>query len=633
LTLLRKHLRVRLVVQSSVEESRSVMDCFGCCQKRLAVRTENGTIKGTRMVSNGGEEIFSFRGIPYGKPPVGALRFRRSEPAPPWEGVLNGKKEAKKSFQPNLFYPKSPLREGGEDCLYLNVYTKSLPNTEEMNETTPINGAEVTTSPMPVIVFLHGGAFVVGACESMMYGPQVLLDRDVVLVGVNYRLGVLGFLSLETDACPGNLGLHDQLLALQWVQQHISCFGGDPGNVTLMGESAGAMSAMCHMVSPLSKGLFHRVVSLSGTPSHVLLRNSRKPSMYAKAVAQRLGLRDCSDDAKTLEFLQSVKSLDIVKQTDCFLDWDYGHPINWTPVIDDYCTYPMMPQSFEQALKSGNFNKVPIIILNCEREGLILSAPYYKEPKRWKLLTQMWEEFAPSLILGVDRDLQTPTDKSLVRKVQERYWPGMELDQLPATEENLGKLTDIYSMAWFLASSDVDAARLADAGVPVFKLLLTQPPNFSLMELFRLPLSKLALSFSYQSMGMSDPYGKTFGVCHGDDLMYLFPMNPPGFPKGVITEDQLSTRASLLDVLTSFTETGVPSFGSQHILPVVKGSEGGVSYFDLGKVNGVVRDQKFVDEIRFWQDVSDESHKASSSLSDAPITIFYDKIAVERYEV
>ena len=120
-----------------------------------------------------------------------------------------------------------------------------------------------------MIVFIPGGTFVVGSCEAQMYGPQVLLDRDVVLVGVNYRLGPLGWLSLETDEAPGNLGLHDQHLALLWVQRNISRFGGDPENVTLMGVSAGAMSIMCHLVSPfnVNNNLFHKIIALSGRNS------------------------------------------------------------------------------------------------------------------------------------------------------------------------------------------------------------------------------------------------------------------------------------------------------------------------------------------------------------------------------
>ena len=165
------------------------------------------------MKSKKGKKIFAYRGIPYAKPPLGSLRFKRSEPFGSWEGTLDGTKEAKKSFQPNVLSPKSPFRQGGEDCLYLNVYTKQMRQAND-------------GQTLPVVVYFHGGAFVVGSCESMLYGPQVLLDRDIVLVGVNYRLGPFGWMSLESEEAPGNLGLHDQYLALLWVQENIEAFGG-----------------------------------------------------------------------------------------------------------------------------------------------------------------------------------------------------------------------------------------------------------------------------------------------------------------------------------------------------------------------------------------------------------------------
>ena len=213
-----------------------------------------------------------------------------------WDDVLDGTMEAKQSLQPNALELHSsthcPLDQfGGEDCLYLNVYTRCLADEREEKDC----GLEACEVLEPVIVFLHGGVFALGSCEAALYGPDILLDRDnVVLVGVNSRLGALGFLSLECDEAPGecnrhhemyvaypiplllgNLGLHDQYLALRWIRENIASFGGDPDNVTLMGESSGAMSAICHLVSPLSRGLFHRVIAMSGTWTSVLMRNDR----------------------------------------------------------------------------------------------------------------------------------------------------------------------------------------------------------------------------------------------------------------------------------------------------------------------------------------------------------------------
>ena len=141
------------------------------------METTNGKVSGSTMRSKKGKEILAFRGLPYAKPPVGDLRFRRSEPAEAWTGVLDGTRESQKCLQPNVLMPTLPLLEGGEDCLYLNVYTKQP----------VIGGVTSGSSLLPVVVYLHGGAFVVGSCEAMLYGPQILLDRELVLVALNYR--------------------------------------------------------------------------------------------------------------------------------------------------------------------------------------------------------------------------------------------------------------------------------------------------------------------------------------------------------------------------------------------------------------------------------------------------------------
>lgn len=138
-----------------------------------------------------------------------------------------------------------------EDCLRLNVFTPVLP---------PIR------KHLPVIVFIHGGGFYSLSAQSYNYaGPQNLLDRKVVLVTCNYRLGSLGFLSTGTKHAPGNNGLKDQVACLRWVQKNIARFGGDPNSVTLMGHGAGAISVSLHLISPMSRGLFHKVILMDGS--------------------------------------------------------------------------------------------------------------------------------------------------------------------------------------------------------------------------------------------------------------------------------------------------------------------------------------------------------------------------------
>ena len=489
--------------------------------------------------------------IPDARPPVGELRFRRSQPSEPWEGILDGTKESKKAYQPNVLVPESPFREGGEDCLYLNVYTGHSTHSSE---------GDVSPALLPVLVFLHGGAFVIGSCEAMLYGPQVLLDREVVLVGVNYRLGALGFLSLESEEAPGNLGLHDQFLALSWVRENIAQFGGDPGNVTLLGESAGAMSALCHLVSPVSRGLFHRVISLSGSQACAIMHNDRTPRCYAVALAKHLGYSgDEKDNSSMLAFLQSQTAVSIVKASIMFMDWDYANPMPWIPVLDPTCSQPFLPLSLKDAVRAGQVSKVPVMFGLCADEGLILSAPFYKDRERWELMRRDWESWAPLVLYGRERDLTRQTDREVARDIG-RFYYGEQADisSLPSDDETISKLTRMYTMSYFYSAADHDSRILAEAGIPVHVFILSHPPNFSLIEMFRLSLKQLVYFFACRKFGYN-PYPHNYGVCHGDDLNYLFPMDPPGFPPTVVTDSQKQVQRYLVNIVSSFAASGDPS--------------------------------------------------------------------------
>lgn len=202
-----------------------------------------------------------FRGIPYAAPPVGPLRWREPKPPATWDRL------AAKAFGPACIQPVSvaqdaafgPIGTTSEDCLTLNVWTAS-----------PGSGAD-----LPVMVWIHGGGFVSGAGSLPAYDGSTLARQGAVVVTLNYRLGALGFFAHpgldhgRTDG-PVNFGLLDQVAALQWVRDNIRAFGGDPGNVTILGESAGAQSVLALFASPLAKGLFHKGIAQSpyGIPSH-----------------------------------------------------------------------------------------------------------------------------------------------------------------------------------------------------------------------------------------------------------------------------------------------------------------------------------------------------------------------------
>jgi len=180
---------------------------------------------------------------------------------------------------------------GSEDCLYVNVYVPDVGKRE---------------GSLPVLVWLHGGGFMVGDGSDLMYGPQYLLDRNVILVTVQYRLGPLGFLTLGNDILSGNQGVWDQRLALKWVRRNIEAFNGDPNRVTLFGESAGGFSVAYHLAAPAaSEGLFRAAIIQSGSLDSPFTMLDRKKSMsnLHKEYAEAVG---CPSDQGVLECLQST---------------------------------------------------------------------------------------------------------------------------------------------------------------------------------------------------------------------------------------------------------------------------------------------------------------------------------------
>lgn len=217
--------------------------------------TTAGQVSG---IERGG--VLRFAGIPFAAPPVGALRWRAPRPPAPWTGVADASSFGKVSVQ--TAGALESLAGGGavdwsEDCLTLNVYTPALDDAAR-----------------PVMVWIHGGGFVTGAGSVPWYdGTRFVANGDVVVVTVNYRLGALGWLSLahlDPDfADSGNLGLLDQVAALEWVRDNISGFGGDPSNVTIFGESAGGMSVATLLGTPAAAGLFHKSIAQSGAAHNV----------------------------------------------------------------------------------------------------------------------------------------------------------------------------------------------------------------------------------------------------------------------------------------------------------------------------------------------------------------------------
>lgn len=301
------------------------------------IKTDAGLVAGT-VVGEAGKEVHVYKGIPFAAPPVGDLRWKPPQPVKPWDGVLECKE-----YAPICPQQKTRLTteeaEQSEDCLYLNVFTP----------------ARRTTDRLPVFVYIHGGAMVIGSSRlDLSYFAR---ENNVVAVSIAYRLGGLGFfahplLDKESEKrVSGNYGLMDQVAALQWIQRNISAFGGDPNNVTVYGCSSGGESVLFLMASPFGKGLFHKAIADAG-----MYGNSRTPPLAemekrGEALVAKLGVSDAPDLLAALRSLSAEKIVAAVPVSTTGSDLQLPNVDGW--FLPDY------PLNIFQAGKQQN---VPLMI-------------------------------------------------------------------------------------------------------------------------------------------------------------------------------------------------------------------------------------------------------------------------------
>ncbi|KAJ8673053.1 hypothetical protein QAD02_004314 [Eretmocerus hayati] len=314
------------------------------------VHIENGSLRGVLKNSSEGYDYYAFLGIPYAKPPIGDLRFKDPEPPEKWSEVRDATKYGEKCVQ---YDARSKDIRGSEDCLFLNVYTKSL---------------ESNHKKCPVMIFIHGGGFMYGSGDDLSLGPDYLLRKDIILVTFNYRLGIFGFLNLEDDVAPGNQGLKDMIMVFKWVQKNIDKFNGDPNNVTAFGESAGSAALNYLLHSPLTTGLFHRAICQSGAGFNPWIRN-KDPRKYIYSACYIMG--KYTQDSKTIvEYLKNVDSQRIAQvQTQVEHSIPKLHQIfPYGPGPDPKAKEPVLPIPVEKAAEAGI--DVPLIIGHNSCEGL-----------------------------------------------------------------------------------------------------------------------------------------------------------------------------------------------------------------------------------------------------------------------
>jgi len=317
-------------------------------QRATRVHVANGTLQG-EVVSGGRQWL----GVPYAAPPIGRLRWRPPAPAASWRGARQATHFGSACLQSATQYD---VAQGSENCLYLNIYAP---------------GARAAEQRLPVMVWIHGGGFVNGSGNDFN-GRFLAAHARAIVVTINYRLGPFGWLalkSLQHDGASGNYGLMDQLAALKWVRRNIAAFGGNPHAVLLFGQSAGGVSVLAQLVSPLAAGLFQRA-EVESAPTALTLptvaaAESRNELAYAKAFG-------CSDQATQAACLRAVPAQRALAAAHEDMDLIRDGGLYWTPVVGT----PNLPAPVIRQFKAGRFNKVPVMIGNTRNEGRLFAAIY-----------------------------------------------------------------------------------------------------------------------------------------------------------------------------------------------------------------------------------------------------------------
>ncbi|XP_072014789.1 cholinesterase-like [Amphiura filiformis] len=320
-----------------------------------------GRIKGKRISVNGSTEVDAFLGIPFAEPISGERRFKYPVAKASWNGVFNAREYGHGCWQPPDPRITVPI---SDDCLNLNVWTP-YPR--------PQNGA--------VLVYIHGGAYVIGASSWSIYdGKYLAAFEEMIIVSMNYRVGPFGFLATGDSSAPGNQGLYDQALALQWVQDNIATFGGDPNQVTIFGQSAGGASVSLHLLSPVSQSLFQRAGIISAGITAPWNYITQEVALErAKILARSVGcLKDTNGNVQyipdMIKCLQDVDANDLWATApwfENFLDFYY------VPVYDGI----FLPEDPADAQDQGSFKQCEIIVGSTTNEGNNFIAIYYRP---WK---------------------------------------------------------------------------------------------------------------------------------------------------------------------------------------------------------------------------------------------------------
>ncbi|XP_049774677.1 esterase E4-like [Schistocerca cancellata] len=537
----------------------------------VTATVRQGALRGKVATTHSGKKYYSFQGIPYAKPPVGPLRFKPPEPAEPWAGVRDATKEGNVAPQVS---DTTRQYMGDEDCLFLNVYTPQMPS-------------DSSSALTPVMVWIHGGGCTVGSGNTDMYGPDYLLEHGVVVVTFNYRLGVLGFMSTGDSVVTGNMGFKDHVMALRWVKDNISAFGGDTGNITIFGESAGSRACHLLVLSPLAKGLFHRAICQSLVAQRGSLNTPVVEGTFR--LAHHLGLKQGASSEELLAFMKKVPARTLVEQMlHCRSreEKTLQEIFPFRPTLEPAGTEgALMTEDPEDIISSGKFTPVPIIFGVTSQEGFAYAGVLGKKDA-WRDLDANFELLVPATAAA------TPEERRAAAQEIRRFYLG----DRPLGDDTFLQYAQLRGDPVFVYTA-LEVARL-HASVPA-----AQPVYFYLFDV------DTKLNILKKMFGAS----KYKGACHGDDIPYLFRCGllKPSAPNTV--EGRVIARMTKL--WTNFAKTGNPTPGGDEIIsvswPAVSADH--CQYLEITNDGLTIKENLFKERMDFWNAL----HKKKSGVKSS----------------
>ncbi|XP_022900306.2 carboxylic ester hydrolase-like [Onthophagus taurus] len=524
----------------------------------LQLILNDGIVQGKKMFTEQlGEPYYGYLGIPYAKPPVGNLRFSNPVQNEKWSGVLQATHEGNTCTQDTEII----FHIGSEDCLYVNVFTKQSPSV-------------AIKSLQPVTVFIYGGGWKFGQSNQTVYGPDYLLEQDVIVVTFNYRVGVFGFLSTDDMSSPGNYGLKDQIEVLKWIRRNIRNFGGDPNSVTIFGESAGAASVSYLMLAPKAKGLFHRAISFSGS-SLCPWALSRNPLQITYAVATAAGVIE----PRTKNLVKRLRKLDydflhFAERSAMLLD--SINPMNglsFAPTIEPDHPDAVLSRGPLEMLKEASLGSVPFITGFNSLEGAVFQ--YILDFLRPLFLSyEMPQRLIPS-------DLNIPTfhpDEITVGNKIKNFYFGLD----PLAVANKTQILHFISDNQFLKGI-IEEAKLRGKKAPTY-----------------------LYQFSYQGdLGhfLDNQLRQVNGVAHSEELWYVFKNED----QRASHKNDIAVRKMFVKILSNFVKTGNPTpikdLELQNLVwPEMLAGNGDLNFLDIDKKLSVKQNPR-KSAMEFWNEI------------------------------